>query len=314
MKISNSTGGVVSPKTSKKKTRRIILILAIVILAVALFFIGAVVMKYAKAANELKMAKSLYSLEDTQASDVWVTPDEIRNNEGITKDFEKLHEMNDDIIGWLSIPDTKLDLPVALGDDNVEYLNKSIEKKNNAFGVPFVDYRATLVEDYQSTNLTIYGHASKDGSYFAPIKDYKDIEFYKEHPTVTFNTLYGKGEYKIIGAFMEDVRLSNPKRFAYHDKWDMNGEELAEYVAEVDKRSYFTTDVDVQAGDNLITLSTCDTELDGSTSTPYRIVLVARKVREGENLSVNVDAAQVNQDMIMPDDWIKKNGKQNPYE
>lgn len=312
MKMANA-GGSSPSKSSKAKARRIVLIMAIAVLAVALFFIGAVVMKYVKGANELKRAKEYYDPSSTTSTEIWTTPQEEKNGSGITKDFFKLHEMNEDVIGWLTIPGTKLDLPVAMGDDNVFYLDKTIEKRDNPFGVPFADYRSVIIDDFQSTNVTIYGHAAKDGSYFAPIKEYKDVEYYKKHPSITFNTIYGKGEYKIIGMFMEDVRASNPKRFPYHLQIDMNEDELMDYVDNVTKRSYFTTDVDVKGGDNIISLSTCDTELDSSTSTPYRIVLVARKVREGEKTSVNVNAAKSNTEMIMPDGWIEKKGKDNPY-
>lgn len=313
MKMANGDGRAPSKASSKKQARRIVLIMAIAVLAVALFFIGAVVMKYVKGANELKRAKDLYDPASTPSNDIWVTPDEVKDGSGVTQDFQELYKVNEDVIGWINIPDTKMDSPVVLGDDNVYYLDKTIEHRNNPFGVPFADYRSVIIDDFQSTNVTIYGHAAKDGSYFAPVKEYKDVEFYKKHPTLVFNTLYGKGEYKVIGMFMEDVRASNPKRFAYHLAIDMNEEELMDYVDNVTKRSYFTTDVDVQAGDHLVTLSTCDTEIDSSTSTPYRVVLVARKIRDGESRTVNVEAAKENTSMIMPDGWVSKKGKDNPY-
>ncbi|MEG1027628.1 MAG: hypothetical protein RSE07_02970, partial [Oscillospiraceae bacterium] len=59
---------------------------------------------------------------------------------------------------------------------------------------------------------------------------------------------------------------------------------------------------------------TCDTELDSSLTTPYRMVLVARKIRDGEKTTVDVSKAQANTEMIMPDGWMDKKGKQNPYE
>lgn len=312
MKIATA-GGTRPPQSSKARARKIILICAIAVLVAALVLVGAMIAKYAKGADAVDRAKNLYDPTDTTSVDIWKQPELERNNMGVIKDFYELHKLNDDIIGWISIAGTKLDLPVALGDDNVYYLDHAIDKKYNAFGVPFADWRSVVIEDYQNTNVTIYGHAANDGSYFTPVKSYKNVEYYKQHPTIKFDTIYGKGEYKIIGAFMEDTRMSNPKRFAYHDQLDMNAEELATFVDNVKARSYFTTDVDVVDGDKLITLSTCDTEIDASLSTPYRIALVARKVREGESTSVNVSAAKSNTEMTMPDGWVKKKGKANPY-
>lgn len=312
MKIAN-TGGVSSPKSSKAKARRVVLILAIAVLAVAIFFISAVVMKYAKGKAAIQNAQEFYNPTNTSSGGIWKQPEEVRNPDGITQDFWALKEHNDDVIGWLDIPGTKLDVPVVMGDDNMYYLDKTVDKKDSPFGVPFADYRTVLVENFQSTNITIHGHAAKDGTYFSAIKEYKDVNFYKEHPTLNFNTIYGKGVYKIIGTFMEDVRPSNPDVFNYHNVLDMSGDRITEFVDNVTKRSYFTTDVDFNENDSFITLSTCDTELDSTLATPYRIVLVARKVRDGEKVEVNTNAAESNTDMIMPKGWIDKKGKLNPY-
>lgn len=178
-----------------------------------------------------------------------------------------------------------------------------------------MDYRTSLTPTSQSDNITMYGHAAKDGSFFAPVKEYKNINFYKEHPTITFNTIYGKGEYKVIARFTEDVRVENPKIFNYHDYYDLGSEKLFNHFVEnVLKRSYFDAPVDIKPGDKFITLSTCNIEVVNSLSTPYRDVLVARKVRVGEDPKVDVAKVKENTDMIMPDGWIKKFGKKNPYQ
>ncbi|MEG1028012.1 MAG: hypothetical protein RSE07_04920, partial [Oscillospiraceae bacterium] len=156
--------------SKKKTTRNIIIILACVVLAVALFFLGAVIAKYARGRQHNKIAQEMYNPSSVESKpDVWAQPQEELTEEGISMDFETLHKVNPDVIGWISIPNTKLDLPVAQCDNNYFYLDKSIEKKDNPFGVPFVDYKATIVNEYQSSNITIYGHAAKDGTYFAAV-------------------------------------------------------------------------------------------------------------------------------------------------
>lgn len=246
---------------------------------------------------------------DGDVSSENTTSSNLNPETGISRDFDQLYELNTDIKGWIQIPNTGLDLPVYQGKDNDYYLYRNYKQETTALGVPFIDWRATLTENYQSTNLTIYGHSANNGTFFAPVKEYVDIEFYKSNPIITFNTIYGDAQYKIIGFFMEDVNVNNPKIFAYHDKIEMNEAEFNSYIAETNKRTYFDTTVDVEYGDKLITLSTCQQ----SGTTDLRYVLVARMVREGESTSVDVANATINKDMIMPDTWVQSNGKANPY-
>jgi len=185
-----------------------------------------------------------------------------------------------------------------------------MEKKSHPFGVPFAHYGATITREAQSENISIFGHSARNGSYFAPVKQYKDVEFYKKHPIISFDTIYNLGNYKVIGLFMEDVSQGNTKMFAYHDAVDLDEVGFNDYIDNVMKRSYFTTDVDVEYGDKLITLSTCDYEVN---NTDFRVALVARKVRPGENTDVNTSIAQKNANQLMPDRWYTKKGIKNPF-
>ena len=183
--------------------------------------------------------------------------------------------------------------------------------------MPFADYRATFSPVIQSNNITVYGHSGKDGSYFAPVKEYKNFDFYKEHPVITFDTIYGQGQYKVIGLMMlnTDINMdSNPELFNFHDYVDMDPAQFEYYIKTVSERSYFHTGVDVKYGDQLLALSTCDTEVENSNSTPFRMALIARKVRPGESEEVDVSKASINKNVEMPKEWVKKYKKQTPFE
>ena len=62
------------------------------------------------------------------------------------------------------------------------------------------------------------------------------------------------------------------------------------------ERSQIITDVDIKYGDEFITLSTCSNEFE-----PSRFVIMARKVREGEDPSVDVSKAYLNPNAKEPD-------------
>lgn len=314
-----------SNDSQNRKITKILSIVALVVIIAAIIFGIAIITKYATAGAVTDTYSDLYqpSSEDTSSTVSGETSSGLSSVEadkfdenGVLVELSKLYAENNDLIGHISISDTKLSYPVVQGDDNKFYLDHTLYKKQNPFGIPFLDYRATVMDGFQSTNLTIYGHAANDGTFFAAVKDYKKLEFYKEHPTLTFDTIYGKGTYKIIGFFMEDTRVKNPKRFSYHDFINITTEDSSDYdkfIKDLDKRSYFDTTVDILPGDNLVTLSTCSTEVDASLTTPYREVLVARKVRPGENVEVDVEGAKYNDDIVMPDGWVKKFGKTKPF-
>ncbi|MEG0691739.1 MAG: class B sortase [Oscillospiraceae bacterium] len=329
----NDTFIISKNDTPQRKTGKIISIIALILIVAAIVLGGLMISKYVIAANdrdkfdELRPSSEVSSedpdVSGTDGEAVSSQPDEFDDN-GILMELSELYKLNPETIGWINIPGTKLDYPVAKrpNDDvklgNSYYLDKTLEHKKNAFGTPFVDYRATFANGFQSSNVTIYGHNSKDGAFFESVKYYDKLDFYKEHPTLTFNTIYGKGEYKIIGRFTEFVdavanEKNNKSWFNYHDYVEMNEAYFKKFMEELDKRNYYESGVDVKFGDNILTLSTCNDAIQGAQDTPYRDVLVARKVRPGEDATVDVSKIKENKDMIMPEGWVKKFGKENPY-
>lgn len=326
--------------TSRQLTGKVIALLAAVLILLALVMCGLIIRKYAikdalsEPAKDYPKTSSLESSgptgsaasgeEDDFDKNVYVPETPVMNPElGVLEDFTNLFTTNKDVVGYLRIDGTGIDTAVVQGEDNSYYLERTIEKKYNAFGIPFLDFRARVEKDYQSDNLTIYGHAAKDGSLFGTVKDYADIEYYRQHPYLTFDTIYGKAQYKIVGAFMARVytdaaKAPDPEEFNYHMFVDAEGNAAAfdAYMDEVYKRSYWRNpDVDVAFGDKLVTLSTCDSIIHPfGAATEYRQVLVARRIRQGEVIDVDVSKAVVNEDMIMPKAWQQKFGKENPYQ
>ena len=78
------------------------------------------------------------------------------------------------------------------------------------------------------------------------------------------------------------------------------------------KRSIIKTTVDVKASDRLLTLSTCDyTFRDPDTNKLIaRLVIFGRALRDGESEAVNVNAATLNPNPLMPKQWYEYIKKQ----
>ena len=121
---------------------------------------------------------------------------------------------------------------------------------------------------------------------FAQIRKYKNVEFYKENPTLTFSTMYEENKYKVFAAFITnaDPVDDNGYFFDYAVQGFINQNDFLAWVEQVRRRSIINTSVDVIEGDDILTLSTCTYEL--GTAMDMRFVVMARKVRDGESETV----------------------------
>lgn len=308
-------------ESQKQRTQKMINCI-IAIVAVIAIVVGVVFLATRKKDEDVGVNVSApatdSSSETPGETPVEETKEELFDPEtGVLKKFSAQYLNNFDFVGHMSIEGTPLDFDVAKGKDNAYYLDHTLDKKSDPYGTTFVDFENIISKDGNSSVITMYGHSKMDdGTYCAAVKDYRSLDFYKKHPTLKFDTIYGEGEYKIIGRFIEDVSSGNTKMFNYHDycrNSELTEEDFHKYVDNTLKRSYFTTDVDTQFGDQFVAISTCNIEIVNSNRTPYRDVLIARKVRPGESAEVDVSKAKENKEMLMPDGWVKKFGKANPY-
>ena len=130
-----------------------------------------------------------------------------------------------------------------------------------------------------------------DGSMFGNLMKYGstsgNLDFYKESPTIEFDTPEGNADYKIISVFKTNTLSSQGEFFNYMVGDFQNEKDFMNYVYNVRIRSLINCPVDVNEDDQLLTLSTCSYEF-----TEFRTVVVARKVRGGESSKVNVSLRQ----------------------
>ncbi|MEG0614977.1 MAG: class B sortase [Oscillospiraceae bacterium] len=228
----------------------------------------------------------------------------IFNSGELLPNAKQLLEINPDTVGWVKIDDTKVDLPVVLRQDekegNTYYLRKNFNGENAKAGTVFADYRTTITPKKHSDNIVLYGHNEKDNTMFGDLDQYKkSVDFYKSHPIVHFNTNYAQGDYKIFAYFVTTVlpkQDQNGTVFDYHNYIDMDKARYKQFMENIMSRSKITTDIDVKYGDEFLTLSTCSSEFE-----PSRFVVFARKVRKGEEPTINTDAVKINPNAKSPD-------------
>ena len=186
--------------------------------------------------------------------------------------LEELQKENEEIIGWLEIAETNINLPVCQAQDNSYYLTHNYKKEKATSGALFLDKDFDL--DKPSTNYLIYGHRNKNGTMFEDLMKYKDEQFFKSHPTIKFTTTKEDTEYQIIAVFFSRVYYKDEQNvFRYYQFVNAENEtEYNEYISNCKKASIYDTGATAEYGEQLLTLSTCEySQEDG------RFAVVAKK-------------------------------------
>ncbi len=151
-------------------------VFSLVILFCMIFIIRDII-NYKQADNEYSRLNeympaevtAVSSNEPASAPDIGakIDPDDL--------DFDRLYEINSDLVCVISIPALKIRYPVVQGSDNSYYLDTTFEGNKNPSGCLFMDYKNNC--DLTDQNTIIYGHNMKDGSMFGSLKQLlnKDI-------------------------------------------------------------------------------------------------------------------------------------------
>ena len=232
---------------------------------------------------------------------------------GREQDWDALKKINDEIVGWIRIDDTKIDYPVLehKGDtpSSQYYLNHNYKENWSDYGSIFLDYRSTKSTD--SRNVIIHGHNMNDGSMFHELVNYGsldgNLDYYKDHPVIVFNTPKEDAKWKIISVFKTSTLYAHGEFFNYMQGEFTSDAEFMNFIYNVRIRSLFDIPVMVNEDDQILTLSTCSYEF-----TNFRTVIVARKVRDGESDKVDTDLATKNSDPVFPDVYYTRNGGTRP--
>ena len=188
--------------------------------------------------------------------------------------IEKMSQ-NPDIVGWVKIEGTKLDYPVMYTpSEEDKYLHADFENNWSIGGLPYVEEACSM--DPESDNLIIYGHNMANGTMFHTLMEYDQKNFWEEHPTISFSTLYEDRTYEIIAAFYDRVYYKYEDCFKFYQFIDAEDEaHFQEAMDYYKKTALYDTGVTAEYGDKLITLVTCAYHVDNG-----RFVVVAKDVTD----------------------------------
>ena len=251
----------------------IILSLLIVILAISSFFI---IKEFAENKKETDIYDELQEIVIEENTDIDTTnvDTEIEKSEGESSNkynLENIAKINSDVVGWIKIENTNIDYPVMQNGDY--YLHRNIYKNYSSHGTP---YLAEYCNIQYSDNLIIYGHHMNDNSMFAQLDNYKKHSFYENHKYIKFYSYYNgktiEKTYEVAIAFKTVVY--SDKGFKYYNYTNFSDvQELNDFIENCRKLEFYNTGIDINYGDKLITLSTCEYSQKNG-----RIVVVAKQI------------------------------------
>ena len=292
--------------STKEKIRKIIMDVAIItIIGCCFAFVDLYVERQVQLQQREEIENTIVDTNDFDDNqyveawqDVFAKYPTIQFPENMNLKYSYLYAVNQDLVGWVKIDNTNLDVQVVQSSDNDYYLNRDFYRKTSRYGCPYLDFKND--PQYLDDNTVIYGHHMTDGLMFSNLDKYKTLEGYKESPIIEYSTLYETYYFKVFAAFISNAKVvdDNGNFFNFIVTDFVTDEKFSGFVDEVEKRSIFKTDVNVQPDDKLITLVTCSYEFDSA-----RLVVMGRLLRENEDKSVLVDEAILNTSPKYPQAW-----------
>ena len=242
----------------------IILVIAIVVFAVSAYKLYGIFSEYNKGDKEYQKIQDL--VINTEKKDD-------TKEEAFSVDFEKLLEMNSDVVGWIRFDEpSEINYPVVQGRDKEEYLKRTFEANTNKLGTLFVDVNNP--GDFSGRNTFIYGHNMKNGSMFAQLLKYKDDSFYKENPYFYIYTPDGKVRtYEIFSAgVVKDTSDSYIMDYA-------DDAAFQTYIDYIKQQSAYPTSAEVTTASKIVSLSTCTNVRDDERFLVHGVMIKEEAVK-----------------------------------
>lgn len=166
-----------------------------------------------------------------------------------TKNLDVLRTINEDVIGWITIPDTPISYPIMKGEDNEYYLKTTWNRESNFVGSIFLECMNS--PDFTDFNTIVYGHNMFDDTMFGSLNEYKNLDYWKEHPYVYTYDDRGCHRYEVFAAYVADVE-SDTYRLGFS-----KDEAKTDFIQYCLSESEIDTGIIPTVNDKILTLSTC---------------------------------------------------------
>ena len=185
----------------------------------------------------------------------------------------------DDVVGWLRVEGTNIDLPLI---ENLEGTNILRDDYDFAWTNSFPDSKSNRPAfiSHNIRNLSKNPVVGDDTMFrFEQLMSFIYPDFIKDNQFIEYTNQDGETAlYRIYAVSL----LEDNQEASYSDTYTK--EEQEEYIKKAKEESMYDMDVDVNSGDLLLTLFTC-TRFYGFTN-DYSFRVDARKLRKGERTTL----------------------------
>ena len=198
--------------------------------------------------------------------------EEIKEKDGINiKQLQETYQ-NEDIVGYLRIPEV-IELPIVKTIDNEYYLNHLLNREKNIEGTPFIDYRV----NFGDRKILIYGHSGKEEDLpFLQLHKYEDISFYEEHPTMYLYSEEKKYTYEIFSYYLET------KDYDYVNIQSFGGLTWLEHLEKLKNKSNYSIPVTLTDNSKILILQTCEVG-ENAAKGKYKLLIGVLTKEEDNN-------------------------------
>lgn len=160
-----------------------------------------------------------------------------------------LQKQNSNIIGWLSLADSRLDNPVLQTDNNNFYLTHNYLNEKSRGGSIFADFRNEPMTD---RHMIFYGHVLRNGTMFGELSKFANQQYADAHPVFIYETATEKYELQVFAAYETTTDF-------YYIETEFSDMTFDQFLNEIKQHSEITMPVEVSVSDKIVTFSTCTT-------------------------------------------------------
>lgn len=164
-------------------------------------------------------------------------------------DLEELRKTNQDVLGWIHIPDSPVSYPLMRVKDNQEYLRRAWDGSPNQAGCIFLECKNK--QDFSHFNSIIFGHYMNNGTMFGSLHNYKQQEYWDSHPYIYIVTDDMVRRYEVFASY--EAGVESDTYWLYFEN-EAHTQSALEYYMD---SSVIKSDVVPTVEDLILTLSTC---------------------------------------------------------
>ena len=178
---------------------------------------------------------------------------------------------NPDIVGIVRIPQTSINEIVLQGNDNTYYLSHDINKNKTIAGSTYLDTRSNFQNGRKNI---IYSHNSPTLPLpFHELENYYNEEFYQSHQYIELEDDYGLNKYQIFSVYVEATDWSYYQKFTFATE-----QEWLSHLQQLKNKSWYQTNVDVNATDEILILQTCSFHENFQQYQNKYLLVIAKKI------------------------------------